>query len=71
MSLKDIVGQDRAIRLLHGMIGKDEIDGSYLFVGPMGVGKRTLSLEFAKAINCEKKGLDACEECISCGKIKS
>ncbi|MEK7868018.1 MAG: DNA polymerase III subunit delta', partial [Candidatus Omnitrophota bacterium] len=71
MSLKDIVGQDRAIRLLRSMIEKDEIDGSYLFFGPMGVGKRTLSIEFAKAINCEKKGLDACEECISCGKIKS
>jgi DNA polymerase-3 subunit delta' len=53
------------------MIEKDEIDGSYLFVGPMGVGKRTLSIEFAKAINCEKKGLDACEECISCSKINS
>ena len=28
-------------------------------------------MEFAKAINCEKKGLDACEECISCSKINS
>ncbi len=71
MSLKDIVGQDRAIRLLRSMIGKDEINGSYLFVGPMGVGKLALSIEFAKAINCEKKGLDACEECISCSKINS
>jgi DNA polymerase-3 subunit delta' len=71
MSFENIIGQDRAIRLLQNMIAKDEINGSYLFVGPRGVGKRTLSIEFAKAINCEKKGLDACEECISCSKINS
>jgi len=71
MSLKDIAGQDRAIRLLRGMLEKDEINGSYLFIGPDGVGKRSVSMEFAKAINCEKKGFDACEECIPCSKINS
>jgi len=71
MSLKDIAGQDRAIKLLRGMLEKDEIDGSYLFVGPDGVGKRSAAVEFAKAINCERKGQDACEECIPCNKINS
>ncbi|PIW68610.1 MAG: DNA polymerase III subunit delta' [Candidatus Omnitrophica bacterium CG12_big_fil_rev_8_21_14_0_65_42_8] len=71
MSLKDIIGQDTAVRLLQGMIGGGQLSGSYLFIGPMGVGKCTVSIEFAKAINCEEKGLDACEECVSCGKINS
>ena len=71
MSFTNIIGQDRAIRLLRSMIEKDETSGAHLFVGPDGVGKRSLSMEFAKAINCEKKGLDACEECISCSKINS
>ncbi len=71
MSFTNIIGQDNAIRLLHSMIQKDEIDGSYLFVGPNGVGKHAVSMEFAKAINCEKKGMDACEGCISCRKINS
>ena len=71
MPFTNIIGQDRAVRLLHSLIEKDEINGSYLFVGPSGVGKRTASMEFAKAINCEKKGMDACEECISCKKINS
>jgi DNA polymerase-3 subunit delta' len=71
MSLKDIIGQDRAVRLLHGIISGDQAGGSYLFIGPRGVGKRTASIEFAKAINCEKEELDACEECVSCSKINS
>ena len=55
MSFTNIIGQDRAIRLLRSMIEKDETSGAHLFVGPDGVGKRSLSMEFAKAINCEKK----------------
>jgi len=71
MSFTNIIGQDRAVRLLHGIISGDQAGGSYLFIGPRGVGKRTASIEFAKAVNCEKKDVDACEECISCGKINS
>ncbi|MCX5687220.1 MAG: hypothetical protein NTV71_01005 [Candidatus Omnitrophica bacterium] len=71
MSFANIIGQDRAIRVLHSMLEKDEINGAHLFVGPDSVGKRSVSIEFAKAINCEKKGFDACEECISCSKINS
>ena len=71
MSLKDIIGQDRAVGLLHGIISGNQAGGSYIFIGPRGVGKRTASIEFAKAINCEKREIDACDGCISCGKINS
>ena len=71
MSFKNIVGQDRAVRLLNGMIQNDQAGGTYLFVGPDGVGKRTAAVEFAKAVNCEKQGHDACDECVSCKKINS
>lgn len=71
MSLKDIIGQDRAVRLLREIISQGHADGSYLFTGPEGVGKRSAGIEFAKAINCERDGSDACEECASCGKIGS
>jgi DNA polymerase-3 subunit delta' len=71
MSLRDIIGQDNAIRTLSSMIGKEYINGAYLFLGPKGVGKRAASIEFAKAINCDKLELDACGECISCNKIDS
>src|SRR3989338_4714514 len=71
MSFANIIGQDRAVRLLRGMISEGHVDGSYLFIGPGGVGKRSAGIEFANAINCDKKESDGCEECASCGKIKS
>lgn len=71
MSLKDIIGQDRATKLLRGMISKEDLNGAYLFTGPDGVGKYTASVEFAKAVNCEEKKMDACEKCASCRKISS
>jgi len=71
MSFKDIIGQDIAIRSLKNIIQKDQVRGSYLFLGPEGVGKRTTAIEFAKAINCEKRGMDPCDNCSSCKKIVS
>ena len=69
MSFNNIIGQDVAIRALKNIIAKDQVRGSYLFLGPDGVGKRTTSIEFAKAINCEYKKEDACDNCVSCNKI--
>jgi DNA polymerase-3 subunit delta' len=71
MSFTNIIGQDRAVKLLREMISEDHVNGSYLFIGPRGVGKRATAIEFAKAVNCEKKQQDACEECVSCAKINS
>lgn len=71
MSLSNIIGQARAVKLLQEIIREDHASGSYLFIGPEGVGKHTASIEFAKAINCEKKSLDACDKCVPCGKINS
>ncbi|PJC48622.1 MAG: DNA polymerase III subunit delta' [Candidatus Omnitrophica bacterium CG_4_9_14_0_2_um_filter_42_8] len=70
MPLKGIIGQDSAVRALSSMIAKEDINGAYIFTGPGGVGKFSAGIEFAKAINCEKKE-DACEECVSCRKINS
>ncbi|MEJ2697629.1 MAG: DNA polymerase III subunit delta' [Candidatus Sulfobium sp.] len=52
MSLKQIIGQDRAIAMLTGSIVKQRLAGSYLFCGESGVGKKTTALNFAKALNC-------------------
>lgn len=42
-----------------------------LIVGPKGVGKRTLGLELAKALNCESTGAERpCQHCPSCRSIE-
>ena len=70
MPLKGIIGQNGAVKALNSMLAKEDINGAYLFLGPQGVGKFSAAIEFAKAINCEKKE-DACGECASCRKINS
>jgi DNA polymerase-3 subunit delta' len=52
----DIVGHDRSVDLLRRGIARGRVSHAYLFSGPAGVGKRTLALEFARALNCERLG---------------
>ncbi len=69
MPFENIIGQTTAVRSLENMISQDQVRGSFLFLGPDGVGKRTTGIEFAKAINCGEMK-DGCR-CASCKKIDS
>jgi DNA polymerase III subunit delta' len=74
VSLKQIIGQDRAIAMLCGTIERGRLASSYLFCGESGVGKKTTALNFAKALNCLNATLhltspDSCDECESCLKM--
>lgn len=46
----------------------NRIPHAFLFYGMEGVGKRTISLVFAKALNCMTQQNDACGQCGSCLK---
>ncbi|MBF0608039.1 MAG: DNA polymerase III subunit delta' [Candidatus Magnetobacterium sp. LHC-1] len=72
MSLGAILGHDRAIRVLRGMVRLDRIASAYLFSGPAQTGKRLTAVSFAKAIHCmdDTPGRDdACNRCLSCHKV--
>jgi len=69
MALRDIIGQDRAINILIRTIERERIPSSYLFAGESGIGKKFTAINLAKAVNCQKGGTDACDECSSCKKI--
>lgn len=82
MSLKDIIGQEKAVRMLLGILIRQKVASSYLFCGETGIGKKTAAVDFAKALNClnpqpagpritSDSPVDACEECASCSKIKA
>ncbi len=71
MSFDNILGQERAKKILINSLIKGNISHAYLFVGPDEVGKKLTALTFAKALNCINGKEDSCEECLSCKKINS
>lgn len=48
----DAAGHEWAARLLQEHIARGDVRHAYLFTGPTGVGRRTLALQFAQALNC-------------------
>jgi len=65
-----VVGQNRAVSLLERSLERKAVAHAYLFVGPPHVGKMTLALHLAQALNCEAAE-PPCGECLSCQKIAS
>jgi len=65
-----VIGQDRAVSLLQRGLEKSSLAHAYLFIGPAHVGKMTLAVNLAQALNCEAAE-PPCGECASCLKIAS
>lgn len=64
----NLIGHEWAVQLLRGQIAQGKLRHAYLFVGPQGVGRRTLALRLAQAVNCENppSAGDFCGECRAC-----
>ncbi|HET7101256.1 MAG TPA: hypothetical protein VFJ52_08915 [Terriglobia bacterium] len=69
MGFDSFLGNPAAVQAVRDMLGRGRVPGSMLFTGPEGVGKKTLALMLAKALNCERRGPrgdDFCGECSHC-----
>ena len=65
-----VIGQTRVVTLLQRSLEEGSLAHAYLLVGPPHVGKMTLALNLAQALNCQ--GTERpCGECASCQKIAS
>jgi DNA polymerase-3 subunit delta' len=65
----NLFGLDQPIRALQRMLAAEQLAGTYLFVGPQGVGKTALAMALAQAAACldpRSDPFDACGECESC-----
>ena len=63
-----VIGQARAVSLLAHSLESGTLSHAYLFIGPQHVGKMTLALNLAQALNCRADDRP-CLECDSCRKI--
>ena len=63
-----VIGQPRAVSLLQRSLEKGSLAHAYLFTGPPHVGKMTLAVNLAQAVNCQTDE-PPCGECSSCQKI--
>src|SRR4030043_38943 len=63
-----VVGQDRILSLLDYGLRTNAIAHAYLLAGPRHVGKGTLAINLAQALNCDSPKVP-CGECRSCQRI--
>jgi DNA polymerase-3 subunit delta' len=69
----DLLGHDWAIDLLQAHISQDEVRHAYLFCGAPGIGRRTLALRFAQALECTQPPQPGvpCRSCLTCRQIEN
>jgi DNA polymerase-3 subunit delta' len=67
-----MIGQHWAVEMLQQHIRSGQVRHAYLLCGPQGVGRRSLALRFAQALNCQQPvevGVP-CGECRACRQIE-
>ena len=68
----NMLGHEWAVHLLREHIVRQQVRHAYLFTGPQGIGRRTLALRFAQALNCPQPPApgEACGVCRVCQQIE-
>ena len=74
MPFSEFLGNSDVIRQMREMLARDRFPHAVILAGPEGIGKYTLSLMLARAMNClqppETDGLpDYCGVCSNCRRI--
>ena len=65
-----VSGQEHVTRTLANALKRDKVVHAYLFTGPRGVGKTSVSRILSKAINCQNPSdAEPCLECATCKEI--
>jgi len=69
MGFNDLIGQEKAVKLIKEGLRSGRLNHGYLYYGPENRGKYTFSLAAARALNCSQEKEDYCGTCLSCQKI--
>ena len=68
-----LLGHEWAVNLLKQQIARNAVRHAYLFCGPPGVGRRTLAIRFARALDCPQPPVpgESCGTCRACQQIEA
>jgi len=68
----DLLGHEWAVEMLKQHLTRDSVRHAYLVTGPPGLGRRTLALRFAQALNCTNPPApgEPCGKCKTCRQIE-
>jgi DNA polymerase-3 subunit delta' len=69
----NLLGHEWAVEMLRQHIARGAVRHAYLFTGPPGLGRRTLALRFAQALNCTQppEPGQPCRQCRDCKQIEA
>ena len=62
------IGHDKALNVLRRSLDAGRLSHAYLLAGPRHVGKMTLAMDLARAVNC-LEGQVPCDRCLQCRRI--
>jgi DNA polymerase-3 subunit delta' len=71
MGFSEIIGHHKQVETLRQRLITGRLHHAYLFVGPEGVGKRTLAMALAQALHCARQAGDFCGQCPNCVAIQN
>ena len=71
MRFSAFIGQEGLLADLRKAIREGRVGHAYLFLGPEGVGRRTLASIFAQALLCERGEEEPCDSCRSCRLVQA
>ncbi len=72
MAWQGVEGHDNIVGQFRRAAQRGRLSGSYLFIGPEGIGKRKFAVALAKALLClnnPETDLNPCGQCASCREI--
>ena len=69
----NLLGHEWAVDMLRRHVTRGDLRHAYLFSGPPGLGRRTLALRLAQALNCERPIApgEPCFNCRTCKQIEA
>ncbi|HHT66418.1 MAG: DNA polymerase III subunit delta' [Caldicoprobacterales bacterium] len=70
MNTRDLIGQSPLIAAMERILASGRVVHAYLFTGPAGAGKKTMSSLLAQALLCTSQGSRPCSLCSTCRQFE-